>query len=123
MYTIRHSRIRQIEAGIKSMTVDQFMKQNIIPPKKVELEEKIGDLLNEVCDRHMVRAEDVLGKTKYRHVSEARQEFICLLHFRHKYLTGDIARLLDMDLTSVKHLLGLRSKSRFPYEVLREQFS
>ena len=123
MYTIRHSRIRQIEAGIKSMTVDQFMKQELIKPKTINLDETIGYLLDEVCDRHMVRAEDVLGKTKYRHVSEARQEFICILHFKHKYLVGDIARLLDMDLTSVKHLVGLRPKSRFPYEVLRQQFS
>ena len=123
MYTIRHSRIRQIEAGIKSMTVDQFMKQELIKPKTINLDETIVYLLDEVCDRHMVRAEDVLGKTKYRHVSEARQEFICILHFKRKYLVGDIARLLDMDLTSVKHLVGLRPKSRFPYEVLRQQFS
>lgn len=123
MYTIRHSRIRNIESGIKTLSVSKFMAQPITPPREIKLSQKIGDLLSAVCERHSALPDQVLGKNRSENVVDARQEFVCRLFFIHHYTPGDIGRLLNMDITSIKHLLGLRKASRHSHELLRKWYS
>lgn len=122
MYTIRHSRIRTIEKGLQALTMAKFVEQPILPPSETKLSQKIGDLLNDVCKRHDALPEQVLGRNRTENVVEARQEFVCRLFFKHHYTPGDVARLLDMDLTSIKHLLGLRKASKHPHDLLRKWY-
>jgi hypothetical protein len=122
MYIIRHSRMRAIESGLKALTQKQLAQHKIVMPEETKLSDKMGALLSGICDNHGVRPENVLGRCRTVDAVKARQEFFCVLYFKYHYTPGDIGRLMNMDLTSVKHLLGLRKSSPYSHEILRKQF-
>lgn len=123
MYTIRHNRMRSSDANVAANAMKEFVSSPIPKIRLPKVEGTFGELLAKICAKHNVRVEDVLGKGKTQTIVEARKEFICVLYFHHNFTAGDIGRLLDMDLTSVKHLLGLRKGSKTSHEDLRKMYA
>lgn len=103
----------------KRMTVEEFLKMRIEVPKDPELPGDVGKTLNRVCHNHRVQPYEVMGKSRDQRVVAARREFIELMHFRLRFYPSEIAFVLSMDVTSVKHHLGLRTKSPVKYDHLK----
>jgi hypothetical protein len=115
--------MRSKDVNVAANAMNEFVSSTIPKIRLPKVEGTFGQLLAGICAKHNVRVEDVLGRGKTQTIVEARKEFICILYFHHNFTAGDIGRLLDMDLTSVKHLLGLRKGSKTPHEVLRKMYA
>lgn len=84
-----------------------------------KLSDRVESVLKGVCERHSLTDFDVLGKSRLKEIVEARRELIAILHFKLNYNHYTIARLLNLDRTSVLHHLGMRKKSPVKYPHLR----
>ena len=123
MYVIKQNRVRTTIAPATEDQVRNFMSQPIEVPKPKTMPGSLGELLNEVCAKHKVLPEYVLGKQRAQEVVAARQEMICHLYFKHHYPIMVIAHKMNMDHTSVKHLLGLRKASQYSHDLLRKRYA
>lgn len=103
----------------RRMTVEEFLKMRIEVPKDPEFPGDVGETLNEVCFNHRVQPYEVMGKSRDKRVVAARREFIEKMHFRLRFYPHEIAFVLGLDVTSVKHHLGLRRTSLIPYDHLK----
>lgn len=115
--------IRILGQRKRRMTVEEFLKMRIEVPKEPELPGEVGKMLNMICHNHRVQPHEVLGKSRYQRVVAARRQFIEMMHFRLRFYPSEIAFVLSMDVTSVKHHLGLRTKSPVKYETLQSIYS
>lgn len=123
MLTIRHNRMPAPDKSDKIATPAAVMKKPIVQPKVVKVPMQIGEILSEVSARHNCTPEDILGCSRLKHIVNARKEFACMMHFKRMYTPSRIAIIMNMDHTSVKHMLGLRKASKDSYQSLREKFS
>lgn len=103
----------------RRMTLEEFLRMPIIVPEEVEVPAKLRPIADEVCDRHNVMPRHIFGNGRDKQCVEARADFVRTLHFKHRHTAQDIAHIMKMDPTSVKHYLGLRSKSKVKYDDLR----
>ena len=115
--------MRSMDENVAAKAMKEFVMKPVIKIKLPKVEGTFGEILAKICAKHNVRVEDVLGRGKTQTIVEARKEFICTLYFHHNFTAGDIGRLLDMDLTSIKHLLGLRKGSKTSHEDLRKMYA
>lgn len=105
------------------MTLEEFLNTPVVMVEQTLLPDKLGTVMAEVCDKHLVHPNHVLGKSRDQKVVQARREFIAILHFRYRYLPEEIARLMDMDRTSVNYHLGKLKSRRAVYAHLKSQYS
>ena len=103
----------------RRMTLEEFLKMPIIVPEEVEVPAQLRSIADEVCDRHNVMPRHIFGNGRDKQCVEARADFVRTLHFKHRHTAQDIAHILTMDLTSVKHYLGLRLKAKVKYHDLQ----
>lgn len=106
----------------RRMTVEEFLKMRIEVPKDPELPGDVGETLNKACLNHRVQPYEVMGKSRDKRVVSARREFIEMMHFRLRFYPNEIAFVLGMDVTSVKHHLGLRKPSKIKYDDLKKLY-
>lgn len=123
MLTITHNRMFTQDKSLKNTDVEQFLAQPVKKPRIKILNGSIGSVLKKVCANHGTIPDEVMSKSRIQNIVAARKEFICVLHFKHFYSTGRLAYMMNMDLTSIKHILGMRKKSPIPYRDLRQKYS
>lgn len=104
------------------MTLEEFMKLPIKVPNDVVLPSDLKPLIEEVCDNHMISPRHLVGGIREKNVVAARRELIERMHFRLRYQINEIALILKMDVTSVKHYLGLRTASKVKYAHLKSKY-
>lgn len=126
MLTIRHH--RPFEAPVQKKEKKAKPTPKLVAVPKVEefvrpvlLSEKLLAVEKEVVEKFNVDIHDVYGKSRRRHLVEARRHFIKLLHHRMRWGAGRIAQALDIDRTSVLHHLGLRKASKTKYGALNDE--
>lgn len=122
MLTIRHNRLLYADRALKESTLNEFLEQPVVKQKIRPIDGKMGELLEEVCAKYHTKPEEVLSKQRFKNVSQARAEFMCILHFKHGYTIPRLSYLMNMDVTSVRHIVGLRKSSKAIYADLRERF-
>ncbi len=126
MLIIRHNRAKPIINSI-NVSSDEFLNQQIIklkqPVTPMVLSESLRSIVERICKKHNANVDDVLGKSRRVIVCEARFEIMQELHFKWKYEPSRLAHIFNLDLTSVKHMIGLRKESKVKYEVLRRRYS
>lgn len=105
------------------MTLEEFLNTPVVMVEQTLLPDTLGTLMAEVCDKHFVYPHHVLGKSREQQVVQARREFIAILHFRYRYLPEEIARLMNMDRTSVNYHLGKLKSRRTVYQHLKSQYA
>lgn len=105
------------------MTLEEFLNTPVVMVEQTILPDTLGTVMQEICEKYFVKPHHILGKSRDRQVVNARREFIAILHFRYRYLAGEIAELMDMDRTSVNHHLGKLKTSTVNYELLKSQYS
>jgi chromosomal replication initiation ATPase DnaA len=105
------------------MTLEEFLAMPIKVPKGLIMPKGVKPAMDRVRRKHKVSAEEVFGKSRMKHIVEARKEFIALLFFRYDYDPYMIAHILNLDHTSVRHHLGLRAKSKVSPEALRKIYA
>ena len=125
MITIRHNRMptadkKPIKAPLK---VEQITKKEELIPRLRIPDGSKGRILRDICERYEVQPYEVMGKRRTKIIVAARQEFICTLHFKYNYPASNIANLMEMDLTSVKHYLGMRKASPERFADLQKQYA
>lgn len=103
----------------RKMTLEEFLKMPIKVPEEVVVPAEIKPIVDEICDKHNVMPRHIFGNGRDKQCVTARRDFVCTLHFKHRHTVGDIACIMKMDLTSVKHYLGLRVKSKVKYDDLQ----
>ena len=104
------------------MTLEEFMKLPIKVPNHVVLPSDLEPLIGQVCDNHMISPRHLIGGIREKNVVAARRELIERMHFELRYQINEIALILRMDLTSVKHHLGLRTASKVSYAHLKSKY-
>lgn len=122
MLTIRHNRFSTRDKSLRDVDVQEFINQPLIKPRLKILDGSIGSILEKVATDNGMTPDDIMGKQRTKEIAKARAEFICILHFRYKYVPSRLAHMMNMDLTSIKHILGLRKASKEDYSTLRERF-
>lgn len=104
------------------MTLEEFMKLPIKVPTEVVLPVDLKPLFQEICDNHIVSPRHLIGGIRQKNVVAARRELIERMHFELRYQVSEIAAILEMDVTSVKHYLGLRTASKVKYGLLKSLY-
>ncbi len=104
------------------MTLDEFLSMPLVVPEGTVLPKEVRPVLDEVCERHNILPRHIFNRKRHRQVVEARADFIRTLHFKYRYLPDEVACVMEMDLTSVKHYLGMRTKAKVSYEDLRKLY-
>lgn len=119
MIIIRHNRLPTADKTQEKPTV----RPEPTKPRLQIPNGSIGNILRDICKRYDVLPDQVMNKSRNKVVVAARQEFICTLHFKHGYASARIATIMSMDLTSVKHFLGLRKSSQEKFADLQKQYA
>ena len=122
MLTIRHNRFHTNDKSLRDVDVQEFINQPLVKPRLKILDGSIGSVLEKVATDNGMTPDEIMGKQRTKAIAKARAEFICTLHFRYKYVPARLAHMMNMDLTSIKHILGLRKASKEDYSTLRERY-
>lgn len=122
MLTIRHNRFITNDKSLRDVDVQEFINQPLVKPRLKILDGSIGSILQSVAIKHDMLPDDIMGKQRTKEVAKARAEFVCILHFKYQYAPARLAHMMNMDLTSIKHILGLRKASKEDYSTLRERY-
>lgn len=122
MITIRHNRSGYQDVSISDSPVDEFLNQLVAKKRPKFIEGSVGELLDSICAKYHTTPEEVLSKLRARNISRARAEFIAALHFKHGYAIPRLSYLMNLDMTSIRHVLGLRKHSKVTYADLRDRF-
>lgn len=133
MLTIRHQRApvvvkpanENVEVKVEKPKPNpvQIAEPTPLPTRIRAMDGSIEQILQHCSDKFGTTPEQILSRMRIKHIVNARKEFICILHFKYNYSPGRIAVILNIDHTSVKHLLGLRKSSKETYESLKEIYS
>lgn len=84
--------------------------------------DRAENALMDISMRFNVSDMDIVGKSRLRPTVKARQEFLRTLHFKFGYSFSYIAHLMQLDLTSVLHHLGMRKTSKVKYDHLKSVY-
>lgn len=122
MITIRHNRFNTNDKSLRDVSVQEFINQPLVKPRLKILDGSIGSVLKKVANDNGMIPDDIMGKQRTKAIAKARADFVCTLHFKYKYAPARLAHMMNMDLTSIKHILGLRKASKEDYSTLRERY-
>ena len=122
MLTIRHNRFQTFDKSLRDVDVQEFINQPLVKPRLKILDGSIGSVLKDVADAHGITPDDIMGKQRTKLIAKARADFVCTLHFKYKYAPARLAHMMNMDLTSIKHIIGLRKNSKEDYSTLRARY-
>lgn len=122
MLTIRHNRSGYNDKSVATSPVEEFLEQLVVKKKPKFIEGTIGELLDTICAQYHTTPDEVLSKSRLKNISQARSEFVATLHFKHGYTIPRLSYLMNLDITSVRHMLGLRAKSKVTYADLKKRF-
>lgn len=122
MLTIRHNRSGYKDKSVATSPVEEFMDQLVVKKKPKFIEGSIGELLDTICAQYHTTPDEVLSKSRLKNISQARADFVATLHFKYGYAMPRISYLMSMDITSIRYMLGLRTKSKVTYADLKKRF-
>ena len=123
MLTIRHNRASTVVNTVKNVTLDEFLNQPIDKVKPKVIEESIRSIVERICAKFNVNPDDIVSKSRRSAVCEARFQIMQELHFKHNYQPSRLSYMFNLDVTSVKHMIGMRKQSPIKYEVLRRMYA
>jgi hypothetical protein len=123
MLTIRHNRASTVVNTVKNVSIDEFLNQPIDRVKPKVIAESIRSIVERICKKNGCYPDDVMGKSRRSNVCDARFQIMQELHFKHHYHPSRLAYMFNLDLTSVKHMIGMRKHSPIKYEVLRKMYA
>lgn len=122
MITIRHNRFTKMTKSLRDVDVQAFLNQPLIPPKLRILPDTIGSVLKSVAGKNGLTPDEVMGKQRTLAVVKARNDFVRTMHFKHQYSAYELAHMMNMDVTSIKYILGLLKRSKESYSTLRDRY-
>lgn len=122
MLTIRHNRFQKQTQSLRDVDVQTFLNQPLIPPKLRILPDSVGSVLKSVADKNGLTPDEIMGKQRTMEVVRARNEFIRTMHFKYRYTAYELAHMMNMDVTSIKYVLGVLKRSKESYSTLRERY-
>lgn len=122
MITIRHNRFTKMTKSLRDVDVQGFLNQPLIPPKLRILPDTIGSVLKSVAEKNGLTPDEVMGKQRTLAVVKARNDFVRTMHFKHLYSAYELAHMMNMDVTSIKYILGLLKRSKESYSTLRDRY-
>lgn len=123
MLTIRHNRASTVVNTVKNVTLDEFLNQPIDKVKPKVIHESIRSIVERICEKNRCTPDDVMSKSRRSNVCDARFQIMQELHFKHQYQPARLSYMFNLDLTSVKHMIGMRKQSPIKYEVLRRMYA